>query len=139
METFNQQQTAEAFPDYQPLNQPEAVPDDFALEDVFTVENESGQSVIDHLVKFSKKCEDAGKEGLLLSMPTVKAYKMELALVRGIAKNSRGELSDESLRILTETYIAAHLRSEDVSDQWTGDDVPLLYLTLRLNGERLDR
>jgi hypothetical protein len=137
---FIEEKIAAAYPDYELLIEPEpqAENENFILEDVFTVGNESGQSVIDHLVKFSKKCEDAGKAGLLLSMPTVKAYKTELALVRGIAKNSHGELSDESLRILTETYIAAHLRSEDVSDQWTGDDVPLLYLTLRLNGERLE-
>jgi hypothetical protein len=131
---FIEQQTAEAFPDYQPLSQPEAVPEDFVIEDLFSAGNESGQRVIDYLlVAAASRADD-----FLLNMPTVKAYKTELALVRGIAKNSHGELSDESLRILTETYIAAHLRSEDVSDQWTGGDVPLLYLTLRLNGERLE-
>jgi hypothetical protein len=112
----------------------EAETKNFIAEDLFSVENESGQMAIDYLFAAAAKKGD----DFLLSMPTVKAYKTELALVRGIAKNSRGELSDESLKTLTETFIAAHLRSEDVSDQWTGDDVPLFHLTVKRGGERLE-
>jgi DNA primase len=144
--TLLEQKTVEAFTPYltqsivdiEPsenfpkVSQPEA---ETIIEDVFSTGNKSGQRVIDYLFAAAAKYGD----DFLLSMPTVTAYRTELALVRGIAKNSRTDLSDESLKTLTETYIAAHLRSEDVSDQWTGDDdVPLLQLTLKINGERVE-
>ncbi len=133
---FVEEKIAAAYPDYELLIEPEpqTEPEEIIIEDVFDCENESGQRVIDYLFAAAAKKGD----DFLLNMPTVKAYKTELALVRGIAKNSRGELSDESLKTLTETFIAAHLRSEDVSDQWTGDDVPLFHLTVKKGGERLE-
>jgi hypothetical protein len=130
---FVEEKTALAFPDYEWFPEPATTAEPVVIEDVFSTGNKSGQRVIDYLLAAAASRAD----DFLLNMPTVKAYKTELALVRGIAKNSHGELSDESLRILTETYIAAHLRSKDVSDQWTGGDVPLFHLTLKADGKWL--
>ncbi len=35
-------------------------------------------------------------------------------------------------------FINAHLRSNDISEAWTGDDVPLFQLTIKINGERAE-
>jgi hypothetical protein len=131
---FVEQQTAEAFPDYQPLSQPEAVPEEFAIEDVFSVENESGQRVIDYLFAAAAKYGD----DFLLNMPTVYAYETERALVEGVIKHSEGKLTDAALKMLTEQFVEAHLRVNSASLAWTGDDVPLFHLTLKANGKWLE-
>jgi hypothetical protein len=133
---FIEEKIAAAFPDYELLiePQPQAETENFILEDVFTVENESGQQALDYLFAAAEKHGDE----LLLSMPTVEAYESECALVAGVVKHSKGELPNVALERLTMRFINAHLRSNGVSEAWTGKDVPLLYLTLRLNGERLE-
>jgi hypothetical protein len=131
---FIEQQTAEAFPDYQPLSQPEAVPEDFVIEDVFSVENESGQMAIDYLFAAAAKYGD----DFLLNMPTIYACETERALLVGVGKHSKGKLTDAALKMLTEQFVEAHLHVNSVSLAWTGDDVPLFHLTVKRNGERLE-
>ncbi len=134
---FVELRIGEAFPDfeYEPVTESEPVTEDFAIEDVFDVENESGQMAIDYLFDAAKNHADGG---LLLGMPTVRAYQAGKDLVAGVGKHSRDKLTDAQLKALGDRYINAHLRSEDVSDQWTGDDVPLFYLTLKIKGERAE-
>ncbi len=128
-----EQATAESFSFHQTTTESQAEP--VIIEDVFDVENESGQMAIDYLFDAAKKHADGE---LLLGMPTVRAYQAGKDLVAGVGKHSRDKLTDAQLKTLGDRYINAHLRSEDVSDRWTGDDVPLFYLTLRLNGERAE-
>jgi hypothetical protein len=71
-------------------------------------------------------------------MPTVRAFDAGKELINGVNKHSKGKLTDAQLKALTDRYINAHLRSDGVSDAWTGKEVPLFHLTLRLNGERAD-
>jgi hypothetical protein len=129
-----EQAIAESFSFHQTTTEPEPEPENFILEDVFTLENESGQMALNYLFAAAAKHGDE----LLLSMPTVEAYESERALVAAIDKHSRGELPNVALERLTTRFINAHLRSEDVSDQWTGNDVPLFQLTLKINGERAE-
>jgi hypothetical protein len=131
---FIEQQLAEAFPDYQPLRQPEAVLEDFVIEDVFSTGNKSGQRLIDYLFAAAAKYGD----DFLLNMPTIYAYETERALVTGVSKHSKGDLTDAALKMLTEQFVEAHLRENSVSLAWTGDDVPLFLLTVKRNGERLE-
>jgi DNA primase len=105
------------------------------IEDVFSIENESGQSVIDYLFG---KIKEFDTSAFLLAMPTVKAYENEINLVAAVQKHQMGELSDDGLTEAADRFIDAHLRSGDVQAEWTGKDVPLFHLTLRMNGERVD-
>jgi hypothetical protein len=134
---FVELRIGEAFPnfEYEPVTESESVTEDFAIEDVFDIENESGQMAIDYLFDAAKNHADGG---LLWGMPTVRAYQAGKDLVAGVGKHSRDKLTDAQLKSLGDRYINAHLRSEDVSDQWTGDDGPLFYLTLKINGERVE-
>jgi 5S rRNA maturation endonuclease (ribonuclease M5) len=104
------------------------------IEDVFSPENESGQRVIDYLFAAAAKYGDA----FLLTMPTVYAYETECALVTGVSKHSKGKLTDAALKTITDSFIDAHLHVNSVSMPWTGEDVPLFLLTLKLNGERVE-
>jgi hypothetical protein len=133
---FVELQIGEAFPDfeYEPVTESEPVTEDFAIEDVFGVENESGQTAIDYLLDAAKNHADGG---LLWGMPTVRAYQAGKDLVAGVGKHSRGKLTDAQLKALGDRYINAHLRSDGVSEAWTGKDVPLFHLTVRANGERV--
>ncbi len=133
---FVELRIGEAFPDfeYEPVTESEPVTEDFAIEDVFDCENESGQMALDYLFAAAAKHGD----DFLLSMPTVEAYESECALVAAIDKHSKGELPNAALERLTMRFIAAHLRSNDVSLPWTGGDVPLFQLMLKINGERVE-
>jgi 5S rRNA maturation endonuclease (ribonuclease M5) len=106
--------------------------EDFVIEDVFDCENESGQLALDYLFAAAAKYGD----DFLLSMPTVYAYETECALVAGIAKHSKGKLTDATLKTLTEQFVDAHLHVNSVSMPWTGEDVPLFLLMLKLSGKR---
>ncbi len=108
--------------------------EDFVIEDVFDCENESGQRVIDYLFAAAAKYAD----DFLLTMPTIYAYDTERELCAGVSKHSKSKLTDAALKMLCEQFVDAHLHVNSVSLPWTGDDVPLLYLTLRLNGERVE-
>jgi hypothetical protein len=130
---FVEEKTALAFPDYEWFAQPEPTAEPVIIEDVFDCENESGQIVLDYIFAGAEKHGDE----LLLEMPTVEAYESECALVAGVGKHSRGKLTDAQLKALGDRYINAHLRSDGVSEAWTGKDVPLFHLTVRANGERV--
>ncbi len=132
---FVELRTGEAFPDFEYEPESEPVTEDFAIEDVFDVENESGQMAIDYLFDAAKSHADGG---LLWGMPTVRACQVGKDLVAGVGQHSRGKLTGAQLKTLGDRYINAHLRSDDISDAWTGKDVPLFHLTLRRNGERVD-
>ncbi len=131
---FVEEKTAAAFPDYQLLTQTAAAAEPVIIEDVFTVGNESGQRVIDYLFAAAAKYGDA----FLLSMPTVYAYETECSLATGVSNHSKGKLTDAALKTLTEQFVEAHLHVNSVSLPWTGKEVPLFYLTLRTDGERVD-
>jgi hypothetical protein len=66
------------------------------------------------------------------------AYEAEAALVAGVAKHSKGETTYAALERLSMRFINAHLLSDGVSLPWTGDDVPLFQLTLKINRERVE-
>jgi hypothetical protein len=132
---FVEEKIAAAYPDYELLIEPEPQTDPVIIEDVFLVENESGQMAIDYLFKAAKNHDP---DELLLGMPTVRAYESGRDLVVGVGKHSKGKLTSAQLKAFTDRYINAHLRSKDVSDQWTGGDVPLFHLTVKRNGERLE-
>jgi hypothetical protein len=134
---FVELRIGEAFPnfEYEPVTESESVTEDFAIEDVFDVENESGRMAIDYLFDAAKNHADAE---LLLGMPTVRAYQAGKDLVAGVGKHSKDKLTDAQLKALGDRYINAHLRSDGVSDQWTGKDLPLFHLTVRANGERVE-
>ncbi len=127
-----EQAIAESFSFHQTTTEPE--PENFILEDVFDCENESGQMALDYLFAAAAKHGDE----LLLSMPTVEAYESERALAAAIDKHSRGELPNAALERLSMRFINAHLRSNDSSEAWTGDDVPLFQLTIKITGERAE-
>ncbi len=133
---FIEQQLAEAFPDFESLTvpEPEPVAEEFAIEDVFSVENESGQMAIDYLFAAAAKYGD----DFLLNMSTLYAYQTECDLVTGVIKHSKGDLTDAVLKTLTTQFVEAHLHVNSVSLAWTGDDVPLFHLTVKSNGERLE-
>jgi hypothetical protein len=131
---FVEEKTALAFPDYEWFAKPAATAEPVIIEDVFDCENESGQLALDYLFAAAAKHGDE----LILSMPTLEAYESECALVAAIDKHSKGELPNAALERLTMRFIAAHLRSNDVSLPWTGGDVPLFQLMLKINGERVE-
>jgi 5S rRNA maturation endonuclease (ribonuclease M5) len=108
--------------------------EDFVIEDVFECKNESGQRVIDYLFAAAAKYA----ADFLLSMPTVYAHETECALATGVSKHSKGKLTDAALKTLTEQFVEAHLHVNSVSLPWTGKEVPLFYLTLKIKGERVD-
>jgi hypothetical protein len=132
-ETVNQA-IAESFNFHQNIDTSSSQPEDFVIEDVFTLENESGQRVIDYLLAAAAKYGD----DFLLTMPTIYAYETECALVTGISKHSKGKLTDAALKMLTEQFVEAHLHANSVSLPWTGDDVPLFHVTLKANGKWLE-
>ncbi len=103
-------------------------------EDVFSPENESGQMALGYLFAAAEKYGDE----LLLSMPTTYAYDTERELCAGVVSHSKGELTDAALKTLTDRFIDAHLHANSVSLPWTGDDVPLFLLMLKLNGKRVE-
>jgi hypothetical protein len=134
-----EQKTVEAFTPYLaqsgttvPPSQTEA---ETIIEDGFSIENESGQTVIDYLFGKIKEYETPD---FLLATPTVRAYKNEIELVAAVQKHQTGELSDDGLTVAADRFINAHLRSSDAQAEWTGKDVPLFNLTLRRNGKRVD-
>jgi hypothetical protein len=133
---FIEEKIAAAFPDYELLIEPEpqTETENFILEDVFTVENESGQLALDYLFAAAAKHGDE----LLLSMPTLEAYESERDLVAAIDKHSKGELPNAALERLTMRFIVAHLHVNSVSLPWTGEDVPLFLLMLKLNSKRVE-
>ncbi len=104
------------------------------IEDVFDCENDSGQLALDCVFAGAEKHGDE----LILSMPTLEAYESEYDLVAAIDKHSKGELPNVALERLTMRFIAAHLRSNDASEAWTGKEVPLYHLTVKISGERAD-
>jgi DNA primase len=131
---FVEEKIAAVYPDYELLIEPEPQADPVIIEDVFDCENESGQRVIDYLFAAAAKYGD----DFLLTTPTIYAYETECTLVEGVSKHSKGDLTDAALKMLAEQFVGAHLHANSVSLPWTGKDVPLFYLTLRLNGERLE-
>jgi hypothetical protein len=131
---FVEEKTAEAFPDYQALSQPPATAEPVIIEDVFDCKNDSGQLALDYVFAGAEKHGDE----LILSMPTLEAYESEYDLVAAIDKHSKGELPNVALERLTMRFIAAHLRSNDASEAWTGKEVPLYHLTVKISGERAD-
>ncbi len=135
LRTFIEHRIAEAFPDFEYESAAKPAAEDFVIEDVFDAKNESGQRVIDYLFEAAKNHQP---DELLLGMPTVRAYQAGKELVAGVGKHSKGELTDGQLKVLTDRFINAHLRSDDVLGEWTGKAVPLFYLTLKTNGERAD-
>jgi hypothetical protein len=134
---FVELRIGEAFPDFEYPHVTESRTDteDFILEDVFDVENESGQMAIDWLFA-SAKNHDA--DALLLGMPTVRAFDAGKELFNGVSKHSKGKLTDAQLKVLADRYINAHLRVNDISDAWTGKEVPLFYPTVKISGERVE-
>jgi hypothetical protein len=133
---FVEEKTAAAFPDYElaPTLEVETAAEDFVIEDVFDSKNKSGQRVIAYLFEAAKNHQP---DELLLGMPTVRAYQAGKELVAGVGKHSKGELTDAQLKALTDRFINAHLRSDDILGEWAGKDVPLFHLTPRSNEERL--
>jgi hypothetical protein len=131
---FVEEKTAIAFPDYEWFPEPATTAEPVVIEDIFSVENESGQRIIDYLFAAAAKYGDE----FLLSMPTIYAYETECALVTGVSKHSEGKLTDAALKTLTTQFVEAHLRVNSVSLAWTGDAVPLFHLTVKRNGERLE-
>jgi predicted RNA-binding Zn-ribbon protein involved in translation (DUF1610 family) len=129
---FVEEKIAASYPDYELLIEPDPQADPVIIEDVFDCENESGQMALDYLFAAAAKYGD----DFLLSMPTIYAYETECALVAGIAKHSKGKLTDAALKMITEQFVEAHLHSSSVSMPWTGEDVPLFLLTLKLSGKR---
>jgi hypothetical protein len=127
-ESFNFHQNMDA-----PIGAP-SQPENFILQDVFTVENDSGQLALDYVFAGAEKHGDE----LLLSMPTLEAYESECALAAAFDKHSKGELPNAALERLTMRFIAAHLRVNGVSDAWTGKEVPSFYLTVKIKGERVE-
>jgi hypothetical protein len=108
--------------------------EDFVIEDVFSTGSKSGQRVIDYLLAAATKYGD----DFLLTTPTIYAYETECALVEGVSKHSKGELTDVALKTLTEQFVEAHLRANSVSLPWTSDGVPLFHITLKTDGKWLE-
>jgi hypothetical protein len=133
---FIEEKIAAAFPDYELSIEPEpqTETENFVVEDVFSGENESGQRVIDYLFAAAAKYGD----DFLLTMPTVYAYDTECALVTGVSKHSKGELTDAALKTLTDHFIDAHLHANSVSLPWTGKAVPSFHIILKTNGKWLE-
>lgn len=125
--------TSDAFYNYQLSPRPE--PASFVVENVFTSKNESGQLALDYLFAAVEKYQ---RDEFLMNMPTVYAYETECALAAGIIQHSEGDLSNAGLKIIIKQFIDAHLRSNSVSLSWTGKEVPLFHLLLRINGKRID-
>ena len=94
--------------------------------------NELGQKVIDALYT---AIEDAQTQGvrLLPAMPTVTAYRVETEILEAIGE---GSITEESLRELVARYIETH--TGDALGAWTDKTVPLFYMTLQENGERVE-
>jgi hypothetical protein len=109
---FVEEKIAAAYPDYELLIEPEPQAEPVIIEDVFSVENESGQMAIDYLFKAAK---NHAPDELLLGMPTVRAYESGRDLVVGVGKHSKGMLTSAQLKAFTDRYINAHLRSDTLS------------------------
>jgi hypothetical protein len=131
---FVEEKTALAFPDYEWFPEPATTAEPVVIEDVFSTGNKSGQRVIDYLLAAAAKSGDE----FLLSMPTGYAHETERALLVGVGKHSKGDLTDAALKTLTEDFVKAHLRANSVSLAWTPDDVPLFHLTLKAGGKWLE-
>jgi hypothetical protein len=131
---FVEEEIAAAYPDYELLIEPQPQAEPVIIEDVFSTENESGQRVIDYLFAAAGKYGD----DFLLTMPTVYAHETECSLATGVSKHSKGKLTDAALKTLTEQFVEAHLHANSVSLPWTGEDVPLFLLTLKLDDKRVE-
>jgi DNA primase len=105
------------------------------VEDVFSLENESGQRVIDYLFGKIKEYET---DDFLLAQATARAYASEVKLIAAVQKHQAGALSDGGLTEAADRFIDARYRSDNDGSDWTGKAVPVFNLSLRMNGERVD-
>jgi hypothetical protein len=100
----------------------------FEIYDVFSVDNETGQGVIDEL---------CARESLVLYQPTAAAYEAGKSLVEAINAKSAGNLTDEQLSRFVQDFINAHSTLDSDAQEWT-TGVPLFYATLKVNGKHAD-
>lgn len=92
--------------------------------DLFDIENELGQEVIEALYIAIEDAQAQGSE-ILPAMPTVSAYQAELALLEAIAK---GRIAEPDLRDLVRSYIETH--TFPPIGKWTEEDIPLFYISI---------
>lgn len=70
--------------------------------------------------------------GLLIASPTVRAYEVEQRIVRAFDEG----ITEEGLASLLEEYRDAHGMPGE-SEGWTGEDVPLFYVSVKKHGRTL--
>lgn len=106
-------------------------------QDIFAGENPSVRYVISSISGEAGRLEMKGGK-LLLDMPTVAAYQAERALCAGVARHAAGQIPETSLDTLLRNYFDTHTLSDKTSAEWTDKSVPLFYLTVFLDGVRLE-
>lgn len=105
---------------------------------IFSVENASACRVARYIVKDENKRKETGKDLICFCYPTSVAYVSALKLADGVLMNEAGEISNESLDILTDGFIESHLLSNQLSDWMQEKDAPLWSIKILHNGEQLD-
>lgn len=113
-------------------------PVESAGDSVFDATNEIGSQVIRRLVAVNDEHAAQLKPFIYLNTPTVAGYEAELELVRTIKGRSSGATTEGALEQALDHYIKTHQSESSMPDSWTSDDVPLFYLTLTRNGQRLE-
>jgi hypothetical protein len=61
-----------------------------------------------------------------------------MTLVNSIKQRTAGFISSDALTRVIEQYIKTHLTFSDLSEKWTGTEIPLYYLRLFLDGREFD-
>lgn len=105
---------------------------------IFSAENKSALRVAGYIAKYDGNLKESGKDGICFCYPTPSAYTLALKLADGVLMSEAGEISNESLRMLTDEFIKSHLLTNQLSDWMQDRDAPLWQIKILHNGERLD-
>jgi len=100
--------------------------------DLFDIENELGQKVIEALYNAIKTAQTKGLE-IFPAMPTVTAYQAELALLDAI---SEGSITEPELQAIVRGYIETHTGS--ATGAWTDKNVSLFYMTIKEGSQSVE-
>ncbi len=105
---------------------------------IFSVENESACRVAQYIARVETKMKETCVDSICFCYPTSAAYSAALKLADGVLMSEAGEITDTSLKALTDGFIKCHLLSNQITDWMQERDAPLWSIKILHNGEQLD-
>ena len=105
---------------------------------IFSVESDSVCRVAQYIISVQNKMKEICADSICFCYPTSSAYSTALKLADAVLMHESGEITDETLKAITDEFIRAHCHSNQIADWMQQKDAPLWSIKIFHNRELLD-